>query len=192
MGTDTRVHNTEKCWSEQPSALFTAETNVTVKLITYTLDPAENLRDLWSYCDCKCCVDIYIQMSFSCITWLPAELQLRVQYYREGREWEICVYALICIRCGLLPLIRILTKSHGLYPALYFCTLVWLCGAVLCDQKKPQTPDKHWLHSEQGWDHFIFSLNIFDLVLEVTKFWSSAMREEFKLKLKSPQPEVRC
>lgn len=30
-------------------------------------------------------------MSFSRIALLPAELQLRVQYYWEGREWEICV-----------------------------------------------------------------------------------------------------
>lgn len=110
-------------------------------------DPAESLREFWSYCDCKCCVDIYIQMSFSCTTSLPAELQQRVQYYFEERECETHVYAhmsmyvFVCLwivgykggRYSLLSPLLILTKSRELNPALYFSTLVWLCCAVLCN-----------------------------------------------------------
>lgn len=94
----------------------------------------------------------------------------------------------------------IVTYSHGLYPALVFLyfNVTVLCSTVQSKKKfkkkkkKPQTPDKHQLHSEQGLRSFYFQFKHFKSVLEVTKFSSSAMREEFKLKLKSRQPEVRC
>lgn len=110
-------------------------------------------------------------------------------------SWELRdVYAFVhvcvcvCVRRCLLPSILVLTKSRGLHPALYFCTLV---ATVLCRTEQSKKNKKHWQALTTFWTglgSFYFQFKRFESVLEVTKFLSSAMREEFKLQLKSPQP----
>lgn len=53
-----------------------------------------------------------------------------------GAEWEICVFALICL-CHMWVSFHLYLFSLRAYVQPFiFCTLVWLCCAVLCDQKK--------------------------------------------------------
>lgn len=73
-----------------------------------------------------------------------------------------CLCVLVCVKMWSCSTY---THSHGeswpiSSPLCLYSWVTVLCCAVLCDQKKPQTPDTYWLHSEQGSGHFIFSLNI--------------------------------
>lgn len=145
-----------------------------------------------SWYDCKCLVDIYIQMSFSCKRLSPAGVTAES-------------YANACVRVSDVVsfYLRSLSRRTQAYvSALYVCTLVWRCYAELSNEGKKkeeeeENTDKHWLHSEQGWGHFTFSLNVLSQRSRQlrshrapsSKWWEG---EEFKLKSKSPQPAVRC
>lgn len=56
---------------------------------------------------------------------------------------------------------------------------------------KEKHRQKRWLHSERGWNHFTFGPNKRE-AWGTPRFSSSAVREEFKPKVKPPQPAVRC
>lgn len=67
------------------------------------------------------------------------------------RKMSVCMWVwvnvCVCVRCGLLPPIPLLTKSHGLYPALLFlysCVTV-LCSTVQLKKKKKATDSRQAL-----------------------------------------------
>lgn len=109
----------------------------------------------------------------------------------ELRDVYAFVHVCVCVCVSDVVSFHLYSFSRRavVYIQPFISVLLWrLCYAELSNPKKTK---KHWQALTTFWTglgSFYFQFKRFESVLEVTKFLSSAMREEFKLQLKSPQP----
>lgn len=113
-----------------------------------------------------------------------------------GGERYMCVCFRLCVCVCVSDVVSFHLYSFSLRAMAYIQPFI---SVLLCDCAMQNCAIKETTDSWQalttfwtGLGSFYFQFKHFESVLEVTKFLSSATREEFKLKLKSPQPEVRC